>query len=60
MTYTRTAVFAIAAALIASGCAPGRLADLQDSGRISVGLSLGLSADAKLGDVLARLRGKED
>ena len=51
MTCTRTAVFAIAAALIASGCAPGRLADLQDSGRISVGLSLGLSVDAKLGDI---------
>ncbi len=33
------------------GCAPGRLADLQDSGRIGIGLGLGLSADAKLGDL---------
>ena len=32
-------------------CAPGRIADLQDSGRISVGLSLGLSVDAKAGDL---------
>jgi hypothetical protein len=32
-------------------CAPGRIADLKDSGRISAGLSLGLSADVKVGDL---------
>ena len=38
-------------ALVSSvGCAPGRVADLKDSGRISFGLSLGLTADAKIGD----------
>jgi hypothetical protein len=47
----QTALFVALAVLATSACAPGRLADLQDSGRISVGLSLGLSADAKLGDV---------
>ncbi len=35
--------------LAATGCAPGRMADLRDSGRLSLGLGLGLSADAKLG-----------
>lgn len=35
--------------LMATACAPGRVADLRDSGRLSLGLSLGLSADAKLG-----------
>ena len=38
-------------ALCALGCAPGRLADLRDSGRIGLGLGLGLAADAKLGDL---------
>jgi hypothetical protein len=33
------------------GCAPGRVADLRDSGRLSAGLGLGLSADVKLGDL---------
>ncbi len=33
------------------GCAPGRVADLKDSGRLSIGVSLGLSADAKIGDL---------
>jgi hypothetical protein len=31
------------------GCAPGRLADLQDSGRLAVGIGLGLSADVQVG-----------
>jgi len=31
------------------GCAPGRLADLQDSGRLAVGIGVGLSADVQLG-----------
>jgi hypothetical protein len=30
-------------------CAPGRMADLRDSGQLSVGIGLGLSADAKAG-----------
>jgi hypothetical protein len=34
------------------GClAPGRAADLRDSGRIGIGIGLGLSADAKIGDL---------
>jgi len=33
------------------GCAPGRVADLQDSGRMGIGLGLGLSVDARLGDL---------
>ncbi len=37
--------------LVLAGCAPGRMADLKDSGRLSVGLGLGLSVDAKLGDL---------
>ncbi len=37
--------------LVLAGCAPGRMADLKDSGRLSVGLGLGLSADVKLGDL---------
>jgi len=38
-------------ALFTLGCAPGRLADLRDTGRIGLGLGLGLSADAKIGDL---------
>jgi hypothetical protein len=37
--------------LVGIGCAPGRVADLRDSGRISLGIALGLSVDAKLGDL---------
>jgi hypothetical protein len=37
--------------LALAACAPGRIADLQDSGRLSAGISLGLSVDAKLGDL---------
>lgn len=33
------------------GCAPGRMADLRDSGRMSLGVGLGLSADVKIGDL---------
>ncbi|MCH6562406.1 MAG: hypothetical protein IH800_08325, partial [Myxococcales bacterium] len=33
------------------GCAPGRVADLKDSGRIGIGLGFGLSLDARLGDL---------
>jgi hypothetical protein len=36
-------------ALFALGCAPGRIADLKDSGRVSFGVGLGLSADIKAG-----------
>jgi hypothetical protein len=39
----------VGAALVLGGCAPGRLADLRDSGRLSLGLGLGISADAKAG-----------
>ena len=43
---------AAALALLAGlACAPGRVADLRDSGRLSVGLALGLSVDAKVGDL---------
>lgn len=42
---------ALAALLGAQACAPGRLADLQDSGRLSAGLAVGLSVDAKVGDL---------
>ena len=39
-------------ALLATlGCAPGRMADLRDSGRLGIGLGLGLSIDAKAGDL---------
>lgn len=39
-------------ALLATlGCAPGRLSDLRDSGRLGIGLGLGLSADVKAGDL---------
>jgi hypothetical protein len=44
-------VFALLALCASLGCAPGRIADLKDSGRISAGLALGLSLDAKLGDL---------
>jgi hypothetical protein len=37
--------------LALAGCAPGRMADLKDAGRLSLGLGLGLSVDAKLGDL---------
>jgi hypothetical protein len=37
--------------LVVAGCAPGRFADLRDTGGASVGIGLGLSADAKLGDL---------
>ena len=33
------------------GCAPGRIADLRDSGRLGLGVGPGLSVDAKLGDL---------
>jgi len=36
-------------ALSLTACAPGRLADLRDIGRLSLGTGLGLSADAQLG-----------
>ena len=34
---------------LAVGCAPGRMADLRDSARLSAGLGFGLSVDAKAG-----------
>ncbi len=39
------------ALLATSGCAPGRIADLRDSGRIGIGAGLGLSVDVKAGDL---------
>ncbi len=44
----RAAVLA-ATLLLCTACAPGRMADLRDAGRLSAGLAFGLSADAKLG-----------
>lgn len=38
-----------AVALLASGCAPGRMADLQDSMSLGLGFGLGVAADAKAG-----------
>lgn len=35
--------------LLIAGCATGRLADLRDCGRLSVGLGLGVGAEASLG-----------
>jgi hypothetical protein len=35
--------------LLLVGCAPGRMADLRDSGRLSLGIGAGLSVDAKAG-----------
>ena len=35
----------------AAGCAPGRLDDLKDCGRISIGLGMGLEAHAKVGSL---------
>jgi hypothetical protein len=32
-----------------AGCAPGRIADLRDSGRLSFGIGAGLAVDAKAG-----------
>lgn len=52
MTRSTALVSLVVSALLAgAGCAPGRLADLRDCGRISAGLSLGLSVDAKIGDL---------
>ena len=34
-----------------AGCAPGRMKDLQDTGRIGLGVGMGLSLDVKLGDL---------
>ncbi len=42
---------ALGVLLCVLGCAPGRVADLKDSGRLSMGLGLGLSVDAKIGDL---------
>jgi len=39
-------------AVLVGGCAnPGRLQDLRDCGRLSVGVGVGLSADVKVGDL---------
>ncbi len=37
------------ALVFALGCAPGRMADLRDSGSLSLGIGVGLAADAKVG-----------
>ncbi len=39
----------VAIGLVFTACAPGRLADLRDSFKLSAGLGFGLSADAKAG-----------
>lgn len=39
----------LASVVVLAGCAPGRMADLRDSGRLSLGLGFGISADAKVG-----------
>jgi hypothetical protein len=46
-------VFATVAlcSVLVLGCAPGRMADFKDSGRLAIGFGFGLSADAKLGDL---------
>ncbi len=44
-----TRLLVVGAVLLSIGCAPGRLADLRDAGRLSIGVGLGLSADAKVG-----------
>lgn len=47
---SRANVFVLFATLfVFAGCAPGRMADLRDSGRLSLGLGFGISADAKAG-----------
>lgn len=42
----------LAVALLGSGCATGRLADLRDCGKLSLGVGLGLEAEAKAGIVI--------
>ena len=44
-----TRLLVVGTFLLSIGCAPGRLADLRDAGLFSVGVGLGLSADAKVG-----------
>lgn len=46
---TRLALSVGAIALFALGCAPGRMADLQDSVSLSLGVGVGIAADAKAG-----------
>ena len=50
MTTWKFAVTGLAVAAVL-GCAPGRVADLRDSGRLGIGFGPGLSVDAKLGDL---------
>jgi hypothetical protein len=40
--------FALLVLLVSLGCAPGRFADFKDSTRLSMGVGVGLSVDAKL------------
>ncbi len=44
-------IYCVGVLALCVGCAPGRMADLKDSGRIGVGIGPGLSIDAKLGDL---------
>jgi len=52
MNRIRNILACLGVALAASGCATGRIQDLQDCGRLSVGLGLGLDATAKVGCIL--------
>lgn len=46
----RLAALAVVISL-ASGCAPGRISDLRDAGRLGLGVGPGLSVDARIGDL---------
>jgi hypothetical protein len=48
MSYVR-ASFALAVMVVMVGCAPGRVADLQDSLSLGIGIGAGLGIDAKAG-----------
>ena len=49
MKRIRNIAICLSVALIASGCATGRIADLRDCGRASVGIGMGLGAEVGLG-----------
>jgi hypothetical protein len=42
-------VLSLIGVVVLVGCAPGRVADLRDSGRLSFGIGAGLAVDAKAG-----------
>lgn len=51
MNSIRNILACLAVAVVASGCATGRIADLRDCGKLSVGVGLGLGADVGLGAI---------